>query len=154
MVAAGFTSTVMAPVLEHEDAIIAEDLVLYDRIKKKGYVRLLPNKGPLNLEVFCDVLPKTCENFLKLCASGYYDGTKFHRSIRNFMVGFHWGTSVLEIKTNLMQIQGGDPTGTGLGGKSIWGTPFEDEFKAHLTHTGRGVLSMANCGPNTNKSQL
>lgn len=99
MVAAGFTSTVMAPVLEHEDAIIDEDLVLYDRIKKKGYVRLLTNKGPLNLEVFCDVLPKTCENFLKLCASGYYDGTKFHRSIRNFMVGFDWGIKVFENKS-------------------------------------------------------
>ncbi|XP_065345924.1 RING-type E3 ubiquitin-protein ligase PPIL2 [Cloeon dipterum] len=136
MVAAGLTSTVMAPVLEHEAAIIDEDLVLYDRVKKKGYVRLMTNKGPLNLELFCDMLPKTCENFMKLCAAGYYNGTKFHRSIRNFM------------------IQGGDPTGTGLGGKSIWGKPFEDEFKPNLTHTGRGVLSMANSGPNTNKSQF
>jgi len=53
-----------------------------------------------------------------------------------------------------LQIQGGDPTGTGFGGKSIWGKPFEDEFKPNLTHTGRGVLSMANSGPNSNKSQL
>jgi hypothetical protein len=53
------------------------------------------------------------------------------------------------------QIQGGDPTGTGKGGESAWGpTPFADEFKVNLSHTGRGILSMANSGPNTNKSQL
>jgi peptidyl-prolyl cis-trans isomerase-like protein 2 len=52
------------------------------------------------------------------------------------------------------QIQGGDPTGTGTGGKSAWGKPFEDECRPTLTHTGRGVLSMANTGPGTNKSQL
>lgn len=51
-----------------------------------GYVRLVTNLGPLNLELYCDVVPKTCENFLKHCQNGYYDGTKFHRSIRNFMV--------------------------------------------------------------------
>jgi peptidyl-prolyl cis-trans isomerase-like 2 len=86
MVAAGLTSTVMAPVLTHEAAIIDEDLVRYERVKKKGYVRLTTNKGPLNLELYCDTLPKTCENFMKHCANGYYNGTKFHRSIRNFMV--------------------------------------------------------------------
>jgi len=53
-----------------------------------------------------------------------------------------------------IQIQGGDPEGTGQGGKSVWGEAFNDEFKPNLTHTGRGVLSMANSGPNTNKSQL
>jgi len=55
----------------------------------------------------------------------------------------------------VLQIQGGDPTGTGKGGESAWGpTPFADEFKVNLSHTGRGILSMANSGPNTNKSQL
>ncbi|KAI4460661.1 peptidyl-prolyl cis-trans isomerase-related [Holotrichia oblita] len=103
---------------------------------KKGYVRLITNFGPLNLELYCDVVPKTCENFIKHAANGYYNGTKFHRSIRNFM------------------IQGGDPTNTGRGGKSIWGKKFEDEFKQNLSHTGRGVLSMANSGPNTNSSQF
>ncbi|XP_071573662.1 RING-type E3 ubiquitin-protein ligase PPIL2 [Temnothorax nylanderi] len=135
-VAAGFTSTIMPAETTHQAAVIAEDLVRYERIKKKGYVRLLTNFGALNLELHCDLVPKTCENFTKHCQNCYYDGTKFHRSIRNFM------------------IQGGDPTNTGNGGKSIWGKPFEDEFKPNLVHQGRGILSMANSGPNTNGSQF
>ncbi|XP_011152553.1 peptidyl-prolyl cis-trans isomerase-like 2 [Harpegnathos saltator] len=135
-VAAGFTSTVMPAETTHQAAIIAEDLVRYERVKKKGYVRLFTNFGALNLELFCDLVPKTCENFIKHCQNGYYNGTKFHRSIRNFM------------------IQGGDPTNTGNGGESIWGKPFEDEFKPVLSHLGRGILSMANSGPNTNGSQF
>lgn len=70
----------------HQAAIIADDLVRYERVKKKGYVRLVTNFGTLNLELHCDIVPKTCENFLKHCQTGYYDNTKFHRSIRNFMV--------------------------------------------------------------------
>lgn len=135
-VAAGFTSTIAAPETKHEAAIISEDLVKYERIKKKGYVRLITNVGFLNVELHCDMVPKVCENFLKHSQNGYYNGTKFHRSIRNFM------------------IQGGDPTGTGDGGDSIWGKAFADEFKPNLTHSGRGILSMANSGPNTNKSQF
>ncbi|XP_044586452.1 RING-type E3 ubiquitin-protein ligase PPIL2 [Cotesia glomerata] len=135
-VAAGFTSTVMPRETVHQAAIIADDLVRYERVKKKGYVRLVTNFGTLNLELHCDIVPKTCENFLKHCQTGYYDNTKFHRSIRNFM------------------IQGGDPTNTGNGGKSIWDAPFADEFKPNLTHQGRGILSMANSGPNTNGSQF
>ncbi|GBO31436.1 Peptidyl-prolyl cis-trans isomerase-like 2, partial [Araneus ventricosus] len=80
--------------------------------------------------------PKTCENFIKLSKSGYYENTIFHRSIKNFM------------------IQGGDPTGTGSGGESAWKKLFKDEFKPNLSHQGRGILSMANSGPNTNKSQF
>ncbi|XP_065211113.1 RING-type E3 ubiquitin-protein ligase PPIL2 [Planococcus citri] len=135
-VAAGFTSTAMDPVTLHEAAVIDEDVVRYERVKKKGYVRLVTNFGPLNIQLDSDIVPKTCENFLKLCQRGYYENTKFHRSIRNFM------------------IQGGDPTGTGTGGESIWKKPFEDEFKPNLTHSGRGILSMANSGTNTNKSQF
>ncbi|XP_043195486.1 RING-type E3 ubiquitin-protein ligase PPIL2-like [Amphibalanus amphitrite] len=136
VVAAGFTSTAMEPVLEHEAAVVDDDTVRYKHVKKKGYVRLVTNVGPLNLELHCDQTPRACENFIKHCASGYYNGTKFHRSIRNFM------------------IQGGDPQGTGEGGQSIWGEPFADEFRPNLGHNGRGVLSMANSGPNTNKSQF
>lgn len=136
MVAASFTSTAMVPETVHEAAIICEDEVKYERVKKKGYVRLVTNVGPLNFELYCDVTPKACDNFIRHCNDGYYNGTKFHRSIRNFM------------------IQGGDPTGTGLGGESVWKKPFEDEIKPNLHHTGRGVLSMANSGPNTNGSQF
>ena len=135
-VAASFTSTAMTRETIHEAAIIEEDVVRYSRVKKKGYVRIVTNVGPLNLELHCELVPKPCENFMKLCQSGYYDGTVFHRSIKHFMV------------------QGGDPTGTGEGGESYWKSPFADEFKPNLTHTGRGILSMANSGPNTNKSQF
>uniref|UniRef100_A0A8B9JW22 Peptidylprolyl isomerase like 2 n=1 Tax=Astyanax mexicanus TaxID=7994 RepID=A0A8B9JW22_ASTMX len=135
-VSASFTSTAMAPATIHEADAIADDAVRYQYVKKKGYVRLHTNKGDLNLELHCDKIPKAGENFIKLCKKGYYDGTIFHRSIRNFM------------------IQGGDPTGTGTGGESCWGKPFKDEFKPNLSHTGRGVLSMANSGPDTNKSQF
>jgi hypothetical protein len=74
---------------------IIRTIVRYERVKKKGYVRMTTNMGPLNFELHCEYAPKTCENFIKLCQKGYYDGTKFHRSIRHFM------------------IQGGDPLGTG-----------------------------------------
>ncbi|KAK2574180.1 RING-type E3 ubiquitin-protein ligase PPIL2 [Acropora cervicornis] len=119
-VASSFTSTAQVPVTQQE----------------AGYVRLQTSHGDLNLELHCEMVPKTCENFIKLCGSGYYDNTIFHRSIKNFM------------------IQGGDPTGTGRGGESAWGEAFKDEFKPNLIHQGRGILSMANSGPNTNKSQL
>ncbi|XP_014284578.1 RING-type E3 ubiquitin-protein ligase PPIL2 [Halyomorpha halys] len=135
-VAAGLTSTTMVPETKIQAAILKEDDVRYERVNKKGYVRLITNLGPLNVELHCNIVPKTCENFIKLCQKGYYNSTIFHRSIRHFM------------------IQGGDPTGTGTGGESFWGKPFEDDIKPHLKHSGRGVLSMANSGPNTNKSQF
>ncbi|KAG4088412.1 cyclophilin-like protein [Neocallimastix lanati (nom. inval.)] len=92
--------------------------------------------GEIKIEIFCEAVPKTAENFLALCASGYYDNCIFHRNIKGFM------------------IQTGDPTGTGKGGTSIWGKPFEDEIKPTLKHNRRGIVSMANNGPNTNKSQF
>lgn len=85
-VAASFTSTAMVPVYNHESAILDDQEVRYERVKKKGYVRLQTSHGPLNFEIFCDLLPKTCENFMRHCQSGYYNGTVFHRSIKNFMV--------------------------------------------------------------------
>ncbi|KAA8592479.1 hypothetical protein FQN60_017934 [Etheostoma spectabile] len=100
-------------------------------------VKATPPALGTNTALFHTVpVPKAGENFIRLCKKGYYDGTVFHRSIRNFM------------------IQGGDPTGTGTGGESFWGKPFKDEFRPNLSHAGRGILSMANSGPNTNKSQL
>lgn len=97
------------------------------------------NLGDVKIEIFCDQVPKAAENFLALCASQYYDDTTFHRNIKGFM------------------IQGGDPTGTGKGGKSIYNTgngKFEDEIVEDLRHSKRGVVSMANSGPNTNGSQF
>lgn len=85
-VAASFTSTAIVPVYKHEAAVLDDSVVRYERVKKKGYARLTTSHGPLNLELFCDVVPKTCENFIKLCQNGYYNGSIFHRSIRNFMV--------------------------------------------------------------------
>ncbi|KAG7571794.1 Cyclophilin-type peptidyl-prolyl cis-trans isomerase domain [Arabidopsis suecica] len=92
--------------------------------------------GDLKCYIFCDKAPTTSENFISLCASGYYDGTIFHRNIKGFI------------------IQGGDPTGTGKGGTSIWGGKFKDEIHPLLTHNVRGILSMANSGPNSNGSQF
>ena len=102
-------------------------------------VTLHTSLGDLKVEVFCEVVPKAAENFMALCASGKYDKTNFHRNIKGFM------------------IQGGDPTGTGRGGKSIYKTTngkFEDEIVDTLRHSWRGVLSMANSGPDTNGSQF
>lgn len=84
--AASFTSTAMVPVYNSEAAILEDSEIRYERVKKKGYARLNTSHGQLNLELFCDIVPKTCENFLRHCANGYYDGTLFHRSIKNFMV--------------------------------------------------------------------
>jgi peptidylprolyl isomerase len=83
-----------------------------------------------------DIAPKTCENFKGLVEKGYYNGTIFHRVIKDFM------------------IQGGDPTGTGRGGSSIWGKTFEDEFKSGVSFDKKGILAMANAGPGTNGSQF
>ena len=88
-----------------------------------------------NLEIFEKDIPKAVENFLTHAKNGYYNGIIFHRVIKDFM------------------IQGGDPTGTGMGGESIWGNSFEDEFSMDYFHF-YGALSMANAGPNTNGSQF
>lgn len=99
-------------------------------------VTLHTDVGDVKIELFCEDCPKTCENFLALCASDYYNGSLFHRNIKGFIV------------------QTGDPTGTGKGGNSIWERKFEDEFKDNLKHTDRGMVSMANSGPNSNQSQF
>jgi cyclophilin family peptidyl-prolyl cis-trans isomerase len=94
------------------------------------------NMGDIELQLFHDKAPKTVKNFAGLAQDGYYNGIIFHRVIDNFM------------------IQGGDPTGTGSGGESLWGDKFEDEFSSDLKHSTPGILSMANAGPNTNGSQF
>lgn len=93
------------------------------------------NRGDIEIQLFPEIAPKTVQNFVELSKKGYYDGVIFHRVIPDFM------------------IQGGDPTGTGMGGESIYGEKFEDEFSP-LAFNLRGALSMANAGPNTNGSQF
>ncbi|MDD6032645.1 MAG: peptidylprolyl isomerase [Oscillospiraceae bacterium] len=98
-------------------------------------VTLKTNYGDIKILMLPEAAPKTVENFVTHCKNGYYDGIIFHRVIKDFM------------------IQGGDPTGTGSGGESIWGREFEDEFSSEARNF-RGALSMANAGPCTNGSQF
>ncbi|KAK3638860.1 heme binding [Elasticomyces elasticus] len=92
--------------------------------------------GDITIALYKDQTPRTCKNFAELARTGKYDNVIFHRIIPGFM------------------IQGGDPTGTGRGGASIYGAKFEDEFVSSLKHEDKGTLSMANSGPGTNGSQF
>ena len=103
--------------------------------EKNPLVTVHTNQGDFTMELFPEVAPKTVENFITHAKNGYYDGVIFHRVIEDFM------------------IQGGDPTGTGMGGESIYGRTFEDEFSREAFNL-YGALSMANAGPNTNGSQF
>lgn len=94
------------------------------------------NQGNIEVSLKNDVAPKAVENFVSLAEKGYYNGVIFHRVIKGFM------------------IQGGDPTGTGRGGSSIWGQPFEDEVTPSVKFDRPGLLAMANAGKHTNGSQF
>ena len=94
------------------------------------------NRGTVEVELFPKAAPLACENFIRLAEKGYYNGVIFHRVIKDFMV------------------QGGDPTGTGRGGESIWGKSFKDECTPELKFDKSGIMAMANAGPNTNGSQF
>ena len=108
----------------------------FDLAAVEGPVAVLETtKGTVKIQLFPAQAPKTIENFVGLIEKGYYDGIIFHRVISDFI------------------IQGGDPTGTGMGGESLWGDSFEDEFSDEVFNL-RGALSMANAGPNTNGSQF
>ncbi len=93
-------------------------------------------QGTIEIELRADLAPLAVENFITHSKNGYYDGIIFHRIIKKFM------------------IQGGDPTGTGRGGKSIWNKDFKDEFAPNAVFDKAGILAMANAGPNTNGSQF
>uniref|UniRef100_A0A3P9IMU4 Peptidyl-prolyl cis-trans isomerase n=1 Tax=Oryzias latipes TaxID=8090 RepID=A0A3P9IMU4_ORYLA len=99
-------------------------------------VALETTMGTFVVELYWNHAPNTCKNFAELARRGYYNDTRFHRIIKDFMV------------------QGGDPTGTGRGGASIFGKQFEDELHPELKFTGAGILAMANAGPDTNGSQF
>ncbi len=100
------------------------------------HVILETTQGKIEIALFPDKAPRAVENFLGLVKKGYYDGILFHRVIPNFM------------------IQGGDPSGFGYGGKSLWGKPFKDEFSPDLKFDKKGIVAMANSGPDTNGSQF
>ena len=103
--------------------------------KNEQVVEMETSMGTIKIKLFPEYAPKAVENFITHSKNGYYDGVVFHRVMNDFM------------------IQGGDPEGTGMGGESIYGQPFEDEFSDKLFHI-RGALSMANAGPSTNGSQF
>ena len=140
-----FTSTSMNVASENsarlatEDEIITSQCEQLKRLKKKGTIRMFTNVGAMDVEIHCDIVPRTAMNFLLLAEKGEYIGSKFHRSIPNFM------------------IQGGKKAGSkgkDDQGSSYWDKPFKDEFDDRLTHSGQGVLSMANSGPGTNGRQF
>lgn len=99
-------------------------------------VKIETTQGSIEFQLFDSVAPLACENFTTHIKNGYYDSVPFHRIIADFM------------------IQGGDPTGTGRGGESIWGKPFKDECVSTHTFDRPGLLAMANAGPSTNGSQF
>lgn len=99
-------------------------------------VILETTQGSIEFKLYEDVAPLTCENFTTHIKNGYYNGVVFHRIIEEFM------------------IQGGDPTGTGRGGESIWGKNFKDECSRDVKFDRAGLLAMANAGPGTNGSQF
>jgi len=123
-------------------AVFIFSLFLINQFAKGAYsmdnkiVVLETNQGKIEVKLMPEVAPKAVENFIKLAEKGYYNGLIFHRVIKGFM------------------IQGGDPTGTGTGGESIWGKPFEDEVTADVKFDKPGLLAMANAGPETNGSQF
>lgn len=104
--------------------------------KMDPVVEIETNQGTIEVTLKPEVAPKAVENFIKHAEEGYYDGIIFHRVIKGFM------------------IQGGDPTGTGRGGESVWGKPFEDEVTDSVKFDKPGILAMANAGPKTNGSQF
>ena len=137
--AASLTSTGLTPHTSTAPATLSREAYLLTpkRVKHSGYCTLTTSHGPITLELLPQHAPRAVWNFISLAKKGYYDNVAFHRNIRNFM------------------LQGGDPTGTGRGGTSIWGTAFKDEWATSpLSHDKRGVLSMANKGKDTNTSQF
>lgn len=144
----GAESNKAAKVIGTADTLVpVEDLTPVETDHKIGFQLDPPEKGEeiavitmesgevIKMRFFPDEAPKAVYSFKKHALEGYYDGLKFHRIIENFM------------------IQGGDPSGTGYSGESVWGEAFEDEFSPNLLNID-GAVSMANSGANTNGSQF
>jgi len=128
--------TVLSCKAQDSDQMKSQETQTKKESKEMTVAVVKTNMGTIEIELYADQTPKTVENFVGHAGSGYYNGIIFHRVIENFM------------------IQGGDPTGTGRGGESIWGKPFADEIVPSLTFDKPGILAMANAGPNTNGSQF
>lgn len=130
-----FLSTDSSSILTNKEEAILDSLM--DLKENEVLVASMETTlGTIEIEFFDKLTPKTVKNFVGLAVKGYYNGVIFHRVIDGFM------------------IQGGDPTGTGAGGSSIYGGTFQDEFDSSLRHNRAGLISMANRGPNTNGSQF
>jgi len=127
---------VVACQAQENDQVKSQETQTKMESKEMTVAVIKTNMGTIEIELYADQTPKTVENFVGLANENYYNGVIFHRVIANFM------------------IQGGDPTGTGRGGQSIWGKPFADEIVSSLNFNEPGVLAMANAGPNTNGSQF
>jgi peptidyl-prolyl cis-trans isomerase-like protein 2 len=141
----GFTSSSMDPATVNQLRqfstleTLQERWKLLSSCKKDGLVKIVTSEGTMMFKLFFTAAPAACDNFATLCERGFYNGVGFHRLIPGFM------------------LQGGDPTGTGRGGQTAWEgvEKFPDDvFNQNCTHSTRGVLSMANSGPNTNSSQF
>jgi cyclophilin family peptidyl-prolyl cis-trans isomerase len=128
--------TVLSCKAQDSDQMKSQETQTKKESKEMTVAVIKTNMGTIEIELYAEQTPKTVENFVQHADSGYYNGVIFHRVIENFM------------------IQGGDPTGTGRGGESIWGKPFADEIVPSLTFDKPGILAMANAGPNTNGSQF
>ena len=128
--------TVLSCKAQDSDQMKSQETQTKKESKEMTVAVIKTNMGTIEIELYAEQTPKTVENFVQHADSGYYNGIIFHRVIENFM------------------IQGGDPTGTGRGGESIWGKPFADEIVPSLTFDKPGILAMANAGPNTNGSQF
>ena len=128
--------TVLSCKAQDSDQMKSQETQTKKESKEMTVAVIKTNMGTIEIELYAKQTPKTVENFVQHADSGYYNGIIFHRVIENFM------------------IQGGDPTGTGRGGESIWGKPFADEIVPSLTFDKPGILAMANAGPNTNGSQF
>jgi len=121
---------------QENDQMKSQQIQTKKESKEMTVAVMKTNMGTIELELYADQTPKTVENFVGLANKDYYNGVIFHRVIPDFM------------------IQGGDPTGTGRGGQSLWGKPFADEIVPSLTFDKPGILAMANAGANTNGSQF
>ena len=130
-----------------EEITTAQCNVMRNQFKNmKGYVKLHTNYGAITIELHCDIVPRTCINFLGLCRHHKYNDTVFHRLIPKFMIqggGY-----------NTQQASDGSHTEKHREESSIWGKPFDDEFDHRLQHNSAGIVSMANSGPNTNQQQF